>query len=230
VTSQKPITASVHATPTAALSVAISHSGRGVSGGAIIISLSGVAGALLVLTIALVIVTAVLVCLRRRKNKLNTTENVAYLSTLLASLDTSDMYNCSTSSNEVNDTHISTSTNQAYLEVGKNDSNSDTDMITALSVAVSHSPPHREDGGAGSDEVTINSLSVGMGVAGALLVLTIAPAIVTAVLVCLRRRNNKLNTTENIAYLPTLLPSLDTNEVYNCSTSSNEVTTRLTLK
>ena len=139
-TSQKPITASVQVTPTAALSVAISHSpphredGGGDSDEVSINSLSvgvGVAGALLVLTIALVIVTAVLVCLRRRNNKLNTTENVAYLPTLLASLDTSDVYNCSTSSNEVTDTHISTSTNQAYLEVGKNDSNSDTDMITA---------------------------------------------------------------------------------------------------
>ena len=95
----------------------------------------------------------------------------------------------------------------------------------ALSVVTSHSPPHREDGGSGSDGVSTNVLSVGVGVAGVLLVLITAPLIIITVLVCLKRRNNKLNTTNNVAYVSTLLASLNTNEVYNDLTSSSEVPT-----
>ena len=90
--------------------------------------------------------------------------------------------------------------------------------ITVPSVAISHSPPHTEDGGGGSGGASINSLFVGVGVAGALLLLITAPVIIITVLVCLRWRNNKLNTTARS------MDSLYTNEVYNGSTSSNKVT------
>lgn len=93
---------------------------------------------------------------------------------------------------------------------------------TALSVAISHSPPPTHNGGSGSDEVSSNSHIIVVGVAGALLVLVSAPVIIIAVLVCLRRRNDKLNTTKNVAYVSTLLDSLKTNEMYNDVT--NEVT------
>ena len=123
-------------------------------------------------------------------------------------------------------------------------------FITAV---ISHSPPHTEDSGGSSDGVSIDSLSIGVGVACALLVLlTTLPVILITVLVCLRRRrrrSNKLSTTENVAYLysntvlqtnvinslapqdgsyPCISTSSDVsptqNEVYNGHTSSNDVT------
>ena len=117
------------------------------------------------------------------------------------------------------------------------DTHSMTSAPTAvLSVAIS-SPPHTGNGGGSSDKLSIDSLSIGVGVSAALLVLTIASVIIIAVLVCLRkRRNNKLKTTENVAYLyirtisqtnkDGLNPYMSTssNKVYSGHTSSNEIT------
>ena len=117
----------------------------------------------------------------------------------------------------------------------------------ALSAALSHSPLHTGNGRASSDRVSVDSFSVGVGGAGALLLLTTVPVVLITVLVCLKRRNNKLKTTENVAYLNSNsvsqtnmannLTSQDSlcpytsdllnptqNEVYNGHTSSSDVT------
>jgi len=114
------------------------------------------------------------------------------------------------------------------------DTHSMTSAPTAvLSVAIS-SPPHTGNGGGSSDKLSIDSLSIGVGVSGALLVLTIASVITIATLVRLRkRRNNKLKTTENVAYLTVsqtnkggLNPYMSTssNKVYSGHMSPNEIT------
>jgi len=158
---------SILATPTATLSVTISqsppHTGNGGGGGdgTSIDSLSigvGVACALLVLTISLVVIIAVLMCLRKRRNKLNTTKNVAYLYSsknqennrandlqdgsclyMLASPDfnttQNDVHNGRTSYCEVTETYIHTLINQAYPEAGNNGPTSNTDIIAATNPA-----------------------------------------------------------------------------------------------
>ena len=75
-------------------------------------------------------------------------------------------------------------------------------QTAALSVVVSHSPTHTQDRGGGSDGVNIDSLSVGVGVAGTSLVFVSAAVIITT-LVCLRKRSNAVNTTDNVAYSST---------------------------
>ena len=64
-------------------------------------------------------------------------------------------------------------------------------------------PIDPQDGDGGSDGVNIDSLSVGMGVAGASLVFISAAVIIITALVCLRKRNNTLSTTKNVAYSST---------------------------
>ena len=163
---------SVQATPTAALSAVISHSPShkedgGGSSNRNIDSLSiGVGGsaALLVLTIVLVTLVTVLVYLRRKNNKLSTTENVAYLYSKRAITTNSltplypytstssdinhtqnGVCNGHTSSNDVTDTCIPTFTNQAYLEVSKNGCTSNTDIPTSANVAYLEDGPVYED-------------------------------------------------------------------------------------
>ena len=118
----------------------------------------------------------------------------------------------------------------------------DTYSMTSVPTAVAISSPSPTGNGGGhggrNDGVNIDSLSVGVGGSGALLVLIIVPI---AVLVCLRkRRNNKVKTTENVAYLYIrtvsqtnkdglmLNPYVSTsgliqNEVYSSHTSPSEI-------
>ena len=69
-----------------------------------------------------------------------------------------------------------------------------TEFINALDASTTPPPPNTE--------ASMNSLSliVGVGVTGTLLLLIITVAIVITALVCLRKKTNKLNATDNVAY------------------------------
>ena len=174
------MTTSLQATPTATFSAVVSHSpphleyGGGTSGGASIDSISvgvGVTGALLIfITVPLIIIT-VLVCLRKRKNKLNTTDNVAYsssssvLQTNMAEIHTSldysypqmsssmdplyvtpnEVCNDHNSSSEVTDNHIPMSANPAYHKGGKDVPTSTTSIPTSANLAYLEDGPVYED-------------------------------------------------------------------------------------